>query len=56
MTTQGMMEDQALEVASPVARASHKRNNKYELAMVTVRVGELAAEFPPYPHDFVGHV
>ena len=56
MTSQGMKEDEAVEVATLIARALQNRNDDGELAKVSARVGELAAEFPPYPHDFVGHV
>ena len=56
MTTQGMKEDQAAEVASLIARALHKRGDEGELSDVAARVTKLAAEFKPYPADFVGHV
>jgi glycine hydroxymethyltransferase len=56
MTTQGMKEGQAAEVASLIARALHKRGDEGELSGVAARVAELAAEFPPYPEDFPGHV
>ena len=56
MTSQGMKEDQAVEVATLIARALQNRNDDSDLAEVSTLVGELAAEFPPYPHDFAGHV
>jgi glycine hydroxymethyltransferase len=56
MTTQGMKEDQAAEVASLIARALHKRGDEGELSGVATRVAELVSEFPPYPTDFAGHV
>jgi glycine hydroxymethyltransferase len=56
MTTQGMKEDQASEVAVLIARALHHHGDESVLAEVAGRVGELAASFPPYPHDFAGHV
>jgi glycine hydroxymethyltransferase len=56
MTTQGMKEDQAAEVASLIARALYKRGDEGELSHVASRVAELAAQFPPYPADFSGHV
>ena len=43
-------------MATLIARALQNRKDDGELAKVSTRVGELAAEFPPYPHDFVGHV
>ena len=56
MTTQGMKEEEAAEVASLIARALHKRGDEGELSHVSSRVAELAAQFPPYPTDFSGHV
>jgi glycine hydroxymethyltransferase len=56
MTTQGMKEDQASEVAVLIARALHDHGDESVLAEVAGRVAELAASFPPYPHDFAGHV
>jgi len=56
MTTQGMGEEEAREVASLIARALRGRETAAELAAVGSRVAELAAAFPPYPRDFPGHV
>ncbi len=56
MTTQGMKEDQAVEVARLIARALKEREDEGALAEVAGQVSELAAEFTPYPIDFVGHV
>ena len=56
MTTQGMGEDQASEVASLICRALQARKDENALADIAGRVSELVAEFPPYPHDFAGHV
>ncbi|MFZ0012820.1 MAG: serine hydroxymethyltransferase [Acidimicrobiia bacterium] len=56
MTTQGMKEDQAGEVASLICRALKERDDGAALAEVAGRVGELAARFSPYPPDFAGHV
>jgi glycine hydroxymethyltransferase len=56
MTTQGMKEEEAAEVASLIARALHKRGDEGELSHVASRVAELATRFPPYPGDFAGHV
>ncbi|MFP4073211.1 MAG: serine hydroxymethyltransferase [Actinomycetota bacterium] len=56
MTTQGMEEEQASEVASLICRALRGRDDESELAAVAGRVSELAGEFSPYPHDFAGHV
>ncbi|HEX6146889.1 MAG TPA: serine hydroxymethyltransferase [Acidimicrobiia bacterium] len=56
MTTQGMKEAEASEVARLIARALHDRDQDSVLDEVRGRVAELAAEFPPYPEDFPGHV
>ncbi len=56
MTTQGMKEAQATEVASLICRALKERDDEAALTEVRGRVSELAAEFSPYPHDFAGHV
>jgi len=56
MTTQGMTETEASEVAALIARALQNRDNESVLDEVGGRVAELAAAFPPYPEDFPGHV
>ena len=56
MTTQGMKEDEAAEVAALIARALQGRTDQSTLDQVAARVAELAAGFSPYPHDFAGHV
>ena len=56
MTTQGMKDDQAAEVASLICRALKERDDEAALTEVAGRVSDLAAEFSPYPHDFAGHV
>ncbi len=56
VTTQGMKEAQVAEVAGLIARALKERDDEGALMEVRGRVGELAAEFTPYPADFVGHV
>ncbi len=56
MTTQGMNETQATEVASLIAATLRSRDDQTALNRIQARVGEMAAEFPPYPADFPGHV
>jgi glycine hydroxymethyltransferase len=56
MTTQGMKEAEASEVARLIASALHNRDRDSVLEEVTGRVAELASAFPPYPEDFPGHV
>jgi glycine hydroxymethyltransferase len=56
MTTQGMREDEADEVAGLIARALTHREDEDELQAVAGRVAELAQAFHPYPEDFAGHV
>ncbi|MGH8914355.1 MAG: serine hydroxymethyltransferase [Acidimicrobiia bacterium] len=56
MTTQGMKEEQASEVATLIARALQNRGDESILAEVGGRVSEIASSFSPYPHEFAGHV
>ena len=56
MTTQGMRETEAAEVAALICRALQHRNDESVLGEVSGRVSELAAAFSPYPHEFAGHV
>jgi glycine hydroxymethyltransferase len=56
MTTQGMKEAEADEVAGLIARALRSRDDEGALEAIRGRVAELGAEFPPYPDTFVGHV
>jgi glycine hydroxymethyltransferase len=56
MTTQGMKEAQASEVASLICRALKEREDEAALTEVAARVSELASEFSPYPSEFAGHV
>ena len=54
MTTMGMREAEATEVAGLIAQALRAEGS--ELETLESRVRELAAAFPPYPNDFAGHV
>lgn len=56
MTTQGMTEPEAQEVARLIARALHNHADAAVLTEVRHAVSQLAAAFPPYPADFAGHV
>ena len=56
MTTQGMKEEEASEVAALIARALKERGDESSLEEVAGRVSELASAFRPYPEDFAGHV
>ncbi len=56
MTTQGMREEQAREVASLITGTLKARNDDSRLTEIGTDVRELASSFPPYPHDFAGHV
>jgi glycine hydroxymethyltransferase len=56
MTTQGMGEQEAHEVAGLIVTALKEQADNEALAAVGKRAGELAAAFPPYPADFSGHV
>jgi glycine/serine hydroxymethyltransferase len=52
MTTMGMKEGEAEEVASLIARALRG----HDRTATEKRIRELAASFRPYPNDFSGHV
>ena len=54
MTTQGMQESEADEVAHLIVAALAGREDESALAKVSARVAELAERFPPYPADFDG--
>ena len=54
MTTMGMREAEATEVAGLIAQALRAEGT--ELETLGSKVRELAAAFPPYPADFAGHV
>jgi glycine hydroxymethyltransferase len=56
MTTMGMREGEAAEIASLIAQALRAGEDEAELAVVEKRVRGLAQAFPPYPTDFSGHV
>ena len=56
MTTQGMGQDEAREVATLMCRALKRRTDRTVLDEVAGSVSDLAAKFSPYPHDFAGHV
>jgi glycine hydroxymethyltransferase len=56
ITTQGLRETEAEEVAGLIAKALTHRDDEVALKDVEKRVAELAAAFPPYPADFPGHV
>jgi glycine hydroxymethyltransferase len=56
MTTQGMGESEASEVAKLIVEALKGRDDTAILEDVAGRVAALATSFPPYPHDFPGHI
>ena len=56
MTTMGMKEGEAEEIASLIAQALRAGEDEAELSVVEKRVRDLAQTFPPYPADFSGHV
>jgi glycine hydroxymethyltransferase len=55
-TTQGLDEALCAEVGELIVRALRNRGSDAELAAVAGRVAEIAAEHPPYPPAFPGHV
>jgi glycine hydroxymethyltransferase len=56
MTTQGMEEEQASEVASLIARVLQERDDEAALVEATARIKSLATQFTPYPTEWSGHV
>jgi len=56
MTTQGMKEPEAEEVARLIARALKGHAAGADLSDTESRIRELAEAFPPYPQEFPGHV
>lgn len=56
MTTMGMGEGEAEEIASLIAQALRAGEDEAELSVVEKRVRDLAQSFPPYPSEFSGHV
>ena len=56
MTTQGMKEEQAEEVAHLITAALRTRDDDSALEEIRSKVADLAGRFTPYPKDFSGHV
>lgn len=54
MTTQGMKEGEADQVAALIARALRAHADAESLAAIEEEVRALAAAFPPYPADYSG--
>lgn len=54
MTTQGMREEQADQVAGLIARALRSHSDASALAAIESEVRALANAFPPYPLDYSG--
>jgi len=55
-TTCGMKEPQVEEVGRLITRALAQRADESALAEVGAGIVAIAAEYPPYPEDFPGHV
>ena len=56
ITTCGMKEAESIQVADLITRALRDRADQQKVKAVEREVAALAAEFPPYPPDFPGHV
>ncbi|MCY4367963.1 MAG: serine hydroxymethyltransferase [bacterium] len=56
ITTCGMKEAEASQVADMITNALQHRNDGNRIRSVQSEVAALAAAFPPYPPDFPGHV
>jgi glycine hydroxymethyltransferase len=55
-TTCGMAEEQMTEIGTLMAKALKGRSDEAVLKEITGKVADIAAQFPPYPEDFPGHV
>ena len=56
ITTCGMKEAEAKQIAGMIARALQQRHDADRVNRVQNEIAALAAAFPPYPADFPGHV
>ena len=56
ITTCGMKETEAVQVADLITRALRNRTDAAQVEAVAGEAAALAADFPPYPPDFPGHV
>ena len=56
ITTCGMKEAAAVQVATLITRTLRKRSDQKALEMSAREAAALAADYPPYPPDFPGHV
>ena len=56
ITTCGMKEAEAVQVADLITRALRNRADRPEVEAIEREVAALAGDFPPYPPDFPGHV
>ena len=56
ITTCGMKETGAVQVADLITRALRNRTDAAQVEAVAGEAAALAADFPPYPPDFPGHV
>jgi glycine hydroxymethyltransferase len=55
-TTCGMAEEQMTGIGTLMADALKGRSDEAVLKEITGKVADIAAQFPPYPEDFPGHV
>ncbi len=56
VTTAGMKQEQMAALGRMIVEILRKREDDVALKQLGEQVAELAAEFPSYPEDFVGHV
>jgi len=56
ITTQGMKEEDVVQVADLVTEALRNHGEERVLAATESRIRQLAKQFPPYPEGFVGHI
>ena len=56
VTTAGMRQEQMITLGHLLMQVLRNRNDGLILKQVEADIADLAAEFPAYPEDFVGHV
>ncbi|NNC39964.1 MAG: serine hydroxymethyltransferase [Acidimicrobiia bacterium] len=56
VTTQGMKEEEMVQVADLITEALRNHGEERVLAATASQVRQLAGQFSPYPEGFVGHV
>jgi glycine hydroxymethyltransferase len=56
VTTQGMKEEEMVQVADLITEALRNHGEERVLAAIASQVRQLAGQFSPYPEGFVGYI